>query len=535
MLNDSAGDPDLLLSAGDQADQFFRSENGRLMAAMSDTYPLPVDKDEHKRSELHHRLLQFVFSGKNYLGPVKEALQFGQKRRILDLGTGKGHWAIEMADEFPRADVIGIDIAPIQPAFEICNLDEDLVLPYLDGTFDFIHARSLHIGIQDYPRLLQEIGRLLRPGGLVLLVEPDLFPVAERDQSTGPIKTTNSMADSSDEPRSMGDLYGQPNSAVDAGQGDAGVVRNVNIGSANEQELGDTHRRALLVDESPSTMHTPSPPQIQSPNLPACRGSTEANPAKNISAKSALTEAIDAEGSVGPMGSPFRSLKSLGKQRESPDIRQRSSHVPSTAGSPSNSSVTTSPPRGPTMNRRHLDFILNHPPESPEPSDVSTTPPPEGDPISNAPTSHGASNSNPDGAEVPDDSSAQYNDMLGWSTLWSTFRTCLQDRECSVDVDVPSRLGVLLAKTEMFEDITVKQANVPVGFWPGDPTLLTIGQLQWMDYELLIPALLNLFVSQGIPQEEVDVIIGQAQHDLYYPTVPLMAHIHIAYASKRPN
>jgi hypothetical protein len=58
-------------------------------------------------------MLQFVFSGRNYVGPVKEALQFGQQRRsksfilflivifaanigsappVLDLGTGGGFW-----------------------------------------------------------------------------------------------------------------------------------------------------------------------------------------------------------------------------------------------------------------------------------------------------------------------------------------------------------------------------------------------------------------------------------------------------------
>jgi hypothetical protein len=50
----------------------------------------------------------------------------------MDLGTGSGEWylsvqvfvrlfltyvyrAIDMADEFPRAEVIGVDLAPMQP------------------------------------------------------------------------------------------------------------------------------------------------------------------------------------------------------------------------------------------------------------------------------------------------------------------------------------------------------------------------------------------------------------------------------------
>lgn len=63
--------------------------------------------------------------------------------------------------------------------------------------------------------------------------------------------------------------------------------------------------------------------------------------------------------------------------------------------------------------------------------------------------------------------------------------------------------------------------------------MLTIGQLQWMDYELLIPALQPFFLSRGIPGEEVSRIVQDAQHDLYYPAVPFFAHIHIAYATKR--
>lgn len=36
-------------------------------------------------------------------------------RRVLDVGTGTGIWAIDYADEHPEAKVIGVDLSPIQP------------------------------------------------------------------------------------------------------------------------------------------------------------------------------------------------------------------------------------------------------------------------------------------------------------------------------------------------------------------------------------------------------------------------------------
>lgn len=80
---------DVLLSPEEDTGEFFRQLHGRRMATLSDTYPLPVDTDEEKRQELHHRQMQFIFSGKNWVGPVKEALQFGEKRRSTSLITLK--------------------------------------------------------------------------------------------------------------------------------------------------------------------------------------------------------------------------------------------------------------------------------------------------------------------------------------------------------------------------------------------------------------------------------------------------------------
>ncbi|KAG8694821.1 hypothetical protein FRC09_009583 [Ceratobasidium sp. 395] len=96
---------------------FFRQLHDRQMNCMNTAYMLPADDQEMHRLELEHRMIKFILGGKNYVGPVAEALTKvrGVQRRVLDCGTGNGLWAIEMADEFDWVEVTGVDLAPVQP------------------------------------------------------------------------------------------------------------------------------------------------------------------------------------------------------------------------------------------------------------------------------------------------------------------------------------------------------------------------------------------------------------------------------------
>ncbi|KII88425.1 hypothetical protein PLICRDRAFT_41586 [Plicaturopsis crispa FD-325 SS-3] len=168
--------------------RFFRIAHGMRLNATNTRYMIPVDEDAVRRSYLLNIMVHFMFEGKRYLGPVAEVLRSrvdNRQRQILDLGTGAGQWAIDIADEFPRVEVTGVDLAPIQPrlvpsncTFEVCDLDVPRLL-YPSNCYDFIHARAMHTGISNYPKFLKEIGRMLRPGGMVLLIEPDLEPMAD--------------------------------------------------------------------------------------------------------------------------------------------------------------------------------------------------------------------------------------------------------------------------------------------------------------------------------------------------------------------
>ncbi|GKU08721.1 unnamed protein product, partial [Fusarium langsethiae] len=85
--------------------------NGRRYHAFrAGTYLLPNDDKEQDRMDLVHHLYSLLLGGKLFLAPIPH-----EPHRVLDLGTGTGIWAMDFADEYPSAEVIGTDLSPIQP------------------------------------------------------------------------------------------------------------------------------------------------------------------------------------------------------------------------------------------------------------------------------------------------------------------------------------------------------------------------------------------------------------------------------------
>jgi len=77
-------------------------------------------------------MLKHTFSNRNYFVPLSNP------KRILDIGTGTGQWAIEMGDEFPDVKIQGTDLSPIQPSpvpedvhFFIDDVPVKMIGPYL--------------------------------------------------------------------------------------------------------------------------------------------------------------------------------------------------------------------------------------------------------------------------------------------------------------------------------------------------------------------------------------------------------------------
>lgn len=70
---------------------------------------------------------------------------------IVDVGTGSGLWAIEVAKAYPTARVIGTDISPTQHTNELppnCEYRLESILDGLsvdDNSVDLLHSRSLPI------------------------------------------------------------------------------------------------------------------------------------------------------------------------------------------------------------------------------------------------------------------------------------------------------------------------------------------------------------------------------------------------------
>ncbi|KAF2142926.1 uncharacterized protein K452DRAFT_286558 [Aplosporella prunicola CBS 121167] len=67
---------------------------------------MPCDALEQTRLEILHRIFLTALSGALTTAPLPPGIQ-----RVLDVGTGPGEWACQMAEQFPDAEIVAVDLA----------------------------------------------------------------------------------------------------------------------------------------------------------------------------------------------------------------------------------------------------------------------------------------------------------------------------------------------------------------------------------------------------------------------------------------
>ncbi|EXA00602.1 hypothetical protein NW765_006302 [Fusarium oxysporum] len=164
--------------------ELYSYEHGRrYQGFLCGRYGLPNDDAEQVREGLKHKLyLDYLLDGKLFLAPIGNNPQ-----KIVDLGTGVGMWAQDVAENFPSARVIGCDLSPIQPHWTPPNVEfrvedlEDENRPWtrIYDDADLIHVRALLQTLRKPRQLLERAFEKLKPGAWIEIHEivPFVFSV----------------------------------------------------------------------------------------------------------------------------------------------------------------------------------------------------------------------------------------------------------------------------------------------------------------------------------------------------------------------
>lgn len=156
------------------ADRYYQDKFG--------SYQLPSDLQEQNRLDEQSFALHELMHGKIFHAPV-------HPKRILDVGCGTGRLTLLLAQRFPDAEVVGVDIAPVPimnnspPNVHFIQSDIKEFARHKDGAFngdgfDYIFSRLLFMGIIDWPAHIALLVSLLSHDGWIELQELDLTAFA---------------------------------------------------------------------------------------------------------------------------------------------------------------------------------------------------------------------------------------------------------------------------------------------------------------------------------------------------------------------
>jgi SAM-dependent methyltransferase len=137
---------------------------------------------------------------RDFLDLVARRLRLGEVRAAVDVGCGVGHWGRTLLPLLhPEATLIGVDREPSFLAKAAAEADarglaarvsyregvaEALPLP--DASADLVTCQTLLMHVADPGKVIAEMRRVLRPGGLLLAAEPNNFAEKATSLVTAP-------------------------------------------------------------------------------------------------------------------------------------------------------------------------------------------------------------------------------------------------------------------------------------------------------------------------------------------------------------
>ncbi len=155
---------------------------------------------QHSEKELTRLAIQDQIATRSMGGVLPEQPDPTLFRSMLDVACGTGAWLIEAAQTYPAMSLVGIDISPHiieyaraqaqahqvndRVAFHV--MDVLLIIALRPASFDLVNLRGglSFLRTWDWPKLLSELLRVTRPGGIVRVTEVEVI-----QQSNSPALT----------------------------------------------------------------------------------------------------------------------------------------------------------------------------------------------------------------------------------------------------------------------------------------------------------------------------------------------------------
>lgn len=137
----------------------------------------PIVKEYTRLAEVYDR--RWSFYVESTVRETMARLSLAPTARVLDVGCGTGVLLQALADQYPEAELTGIDPVPDMLTIargrlpSTVELREDWAetLPFEEDCFDAVVSCSIFHYIRQPLAALKEMGRVLRPGGQIVITD----------------------------------------------------------------------------------------------------------------------------------------------------------------------------------------------------------------------------------------------------------------------------------------------------------------------------------------------------------------------------